>query len=169
MFKRNNGWIRCRAEMPVSYPAFLWGSCRLADHDDADKPGQQLCHGHRDFAGPADRLRRKEERRPHGWHSDCYGNTAQFPPCGLSNAPAAAVPRSPYRHLELCGIALKRCVSGFAGWCAESFSADCFASAPSKELYAANGRGFSRTLANSPLDCLRPAVARAGCSNPVTP
>ena len=49
------------------------------------------------------------------------------------------------------------------------FSADCFASAPSKELYAANGRGFSRTLANSPLDCLCPAVARAGCSNPVTP
>ena len=73
---------------------------------------------------------------------------------------AAAMPRSPYRHLELCGIALKRCVSGFAGWRAESFSADCFASAPSKELYAANGRGFSRTLANSPLDCLCPAVAR---------
>ena len=37
------------------------------------------------------------------------------------------------------------------------------------DLYAANGRGFSRTLANSPLDCLCPAVARAGCSNPVTP
>jgi hypothetical protein len=36
-----------------------------------------------------------------------YGNTAQFPPCGLSTAPAAAAaPRSPYRHLELCGIAL---------------------------------------------------------------
>ena len=34
------------------------------------------------------------------------GNTAQFPPSGLSTAPAAAVPRSPYRHLELCGIAL---------------------------------------------------------------
>ena len=34
------------------------------------------------------------------------GNTAQFPPCGLSTAPAAAAPRSPYRHLELCGIAL---------------------------------------------------------------
>ena len=62
------------------------------------------------------------------------GNTAQFPPCGLSTAPAAAArqlrhgscvakmldktssiicafglapaaPRSPYRHLELCGIA----------------------------------------------------------------
>ena len=82
---------------------------------------------------------------------------------------AAAVPRSPYRHLELCSIALKRCVSGFAGWRAESFSADCSASAPSKELYAANGRGFSRTLANSPLDCLCPAVARAGCLNPVTP
>lgn len=31
MFKRNNGWIRCRAEMPVSYPAFLWGSCRLVE------------------------------------------------------------------------------------------------------------------------------------------
>ena len=25
MFKRNNGWIRCRAEMPVSYPAFFVG------------------------------------------------------------------------------------------------------------------------------------------------
>ena len=38
---------------------------------------------------------------------NCYkGNTAQFPPCGLSTAPAAAAPRSPYRHLELCGIAL---------------------------------------------------------------
>ncbi|MFZ2234099.1 MAG: hypothetical protein WAV62_07465, partial [Gemmiger qucibialis] len=35
-----------------------------------------------------------------------YGKTAQFPPCGLSTAPAAAAPRSPYRHLELCGIAL---------------------------------------------------------------
>ena len=35
-------------------------------------------------------------------------------------------------------------MSGFAGWRAESFSADCFASAPSKELYAANGRGLSR-------------------------
>ena len=34
------------------------------------------------------------------------GNTAQFLPCGLSTAPAAAAPRSPYRHLELCGIAL---------------------------------------------------------------
>ncbi|MDD6520715.1 MAG: hypothetical protein PUF35_01340 [Subdoligranulum sp.] len=34
------------------------------------------------------------------------GNTAQFPPNGLSTAPAAAAPRSPYRHLELCGIAL---------------------------------------------------------------
>jgi len=33
------------------------------------------------------------------------GNTAQFPPDGLSTAPAAAAPRSPYRHLELCGIA----------------------------------------------------------------
>ena len=33
------------------------------------------------------------------------GNTAQFPPNGLSTAPAAAAPRSPYRHLELCGIA----------------------------------------------------------------
>ena len=33
------------------------------------------------------------------------GNTAQFPPSGLSTAPAAAAPRSPYRHLELCGIA----------------------------------------------------------------
>ena len=31
------------------------------------------------------------------------------------------MPRSPYRHLELCGIALKRCVSGFAGWCAVEF------------------------------------------------
>ena len=37
---------------------------------------------------------------------DAYGNTAQFPPNGLSTAPAAAAPRSPYRHLELCGIAL---------------------------------------------------------------
>ncbi|MDD6949178.1 MAG: hypothetical protein PUI75_09145 [Subdoligranulum sp.] len=36
------------------------------------------------------------------------GNTAQFPPCGLSTAPAAAAPRSPYRHLELCGIAHKQ-------------------------------------------------------------
>jgi hypothetical protein len=35
-----------------------------------------------------------------------YGNTAQFPPDGLSTVPAAAAPRSPYRHLELCGIAL---------------------------------------------------------------
>ena len=61
---------------------------------------------------------------------ECYGNTAQFPPCG--KAPlrqlrhgicvakmldktssiicafglASAAPRSPYRHLELCGIAL---------------------------------------------------------------
>lgn len=26
MFKRNNGWIRCRAEMPVSYPAFFCGA-----------------------------------------------------------------------------------------------------------------------------------------------
>ena len=34
------------------------------------------------------------------------GNTAQFPPNGSSTAPAAAAPRSPYRHLELCGIAL---------------------------------------------------------------
>jgi len=34
-----------------------------------------------------------------------YGNTAQFPPSGLSTASAAAAPRSPYRHLELCGIA----------------------------------------------------------------
>ena len=44
------------------------------------------------------------------------GNTAQFPPSGLSTASAAAAqhlrcqnaaaPRSPYRHLELCGIAL---------------------------------------------------------------
>jgi len=25
LFKRNNGWIRCRAEMPVSYPAFFVG------------------------------------------------------------------------------------------------------------------------------------------------
>ncbi len=25
MFKRNNGWIRCRAEMPVSYPAIFVG------------------------------------------------------------------------------------------------------------------------------------------------
>ncbi len=25
MFKRNNGWIRCRAEMPVPYPAFFVG------------------------------------------------------------------------------------------------------------------------------------------------
>ena len=33
------------------------------------------------------------------------GNTAQFPPNGSSTAPAAAAPRSPYRHLELCGIA----------------------------------------------------------------
>ncbi|MFR4666683.1 MAG: hypothetical protein ACLT8A_07750 [Subdoligranulum sp.] len=33
------------------------------------------------------------------------GNTAQFPPSGLSTASAAAAPRSPYRHLELCGIA----------------------------------------------------------------
>ena len=33
------------------------------------------------------------------------GSTAQFPPDGLSTAPAAAAPRSPYRHLELCGIA----------------------------------------------------------------
>ena len=33
------------------------------------------------------------------------GNTAQFLPCGLSTAPAAAAPRSPYQHLELCGIA----------------------------------------------------------------
>ncbi|MCI6624214.1 MAG: hypothetical protein MSB96_09635 [Subdoligranulum sp.] len=37
--------------------------------------------------------------------SDTLGNTAQFPPCGLSTAPADAAPRSPYRHLELCGIA----------------------------------------------------------------
>ena len=37
---------------------------------------------------------------------DFYGNTAQFPPYGLSTVPAAAAPRSPYRHLELCGIAL---------------------------------------------------------------
>ena len=36
-----------------------------------------------------------------------YGNTAQFPPNGSSTAPAAAAPRSPYRHLELCGIALE--------------------------------------------------------------
>jgi hypothetical protein len=59
-----------------------------------------------------------------------FGNTAQFPPDGLSTAPAAALfpplaaltfaassiicafglasaaSRSPYRHLELCGIAL---------------------------------------------------------------
>ena len=33
------------------------------------------------------------------------GNTAQFPPYGLSTASAAAAPRSPYRHLELRGIA----------------------------------------------------------------
>ena len=43
-----------------------------------------------------------------------YGNTAQFPPCGLSTAPAAAAPRSPYRHLELCGIALKPLGGGHA-------------------------------------------------------
>ncbi|MGB5003260.1 MAG: hypothetical protein WBO61_10580 [Gemmiger qucibialis] len=36
---------------------------------------------------------------------DTVGNTAQFPPCGLSTAPADAAPRSPYRYLELCGIA----------------------------------------------------------------
>jgi len=35
-----------------------------------------------------------------------YGNTAQFPPDGLSTVPAAAAPCSPYRYLELCGIAL---------------------------------------------------------------
>ena len=35
-----------------------------------------------------------------------YSNTAQFPPYGLSTVPAAAAPCSPYRHLELCGIAL---------------------------------------------------------------
>jgi len=39
-----------------------------------------------------------------------WGNTAQFPPCGLSTAPASAAPRSPYRHLELCGIALDKMV-----------------------------------------------------------
>jgi len=62
-------------------------------------------------------------------YTEIKGNTAQFPPDGLSTAPAAAarhlrcqmldntqsiicafglaaaVPRSPYRHLELCGIA----------------------------------------------------------------
>lgn len=27
------------------------GIHRLADHDDADKPGQQLCHGHHDLLG----------------------------------------------------------------------------------------------------------------------
>ena len=73
---------------------------------------------------------------------------------------AAAVPRSPYRHLELCGIALKRCVSGFAGWRAESFSADCFASAPSKELYAANGRGF--ILPHPRKQSTGPFVSRCG-------
>ena len=41
------------------------------------------------------------------------GNTAQFPPCGLSTAPAAAAPRSPYRHLELCGIALTQNPAAF--------------------------------------------------------
>ena len=35
-----------------------------------------------------------------------YSNTAQFPPDGLSTVPAAAAPCSPYRYLELCGIAL---------------------------------------------------------------
>ena len=43
------------------------------------------------------------------------GNTAQFPPNGL----AAAAPRSPYRHLELCGIALSflstEITGGFTG------------------------------------------------------
>lgn len=28
MFKRNNGWIRCRAECPCLIQPFLWGSCR---------------------------------------------------------------------------------------------------------------------------------------------
>ena len=44
--------------------------------------------------------------RGRSFYSFIYGNTAQFPPSGLSTAPAAAAPRSPYRHLELCGIAL---------------------------------------------------------------
>ena len=35
-----------------------------------------------------------------------YSNTAQFPPDGLSTVPAGAAPCSPYRYLELCGIAL---------------------------------------------------------------
>lgn len=39
------------------------------------------------------------------------GNTAQFPPDGLSTAPAAAAPRSSYRHLELYGIVLTTRVS----------------------------------------------------------
>ena len=46
--------------------------------------------------------------RGRSFYSFIYGNTAQFPPSGLSTAPAAAAPRSPYRHLELCGIALKQ-------------------------------------------------------------
>ena len=44
--------------------------------------------------------------RGRSFYSFIYGNTAQFPPSGLSTAPAAAAPCSPYRHLELCGIAL---------------------------------------------------------------
>ena len=31
MFKRNNGWIRCRAECPCLSQPFLWGSCRLVE------------------------------------------------------------------------------------------------------------------------------------------
>lgn len=31
MFKRNNGWIRCRAECPCLIQPFLWGSCRLVE------------------------------------------------------------------------------------------------------------------------------------------
>ena len=44
--------------------------------------------------------------RGRSFYSFIYGNTAQFPPSGLSTAPAAAAPCLPYRHLELCGIAL---------------------------------------------------------------
>ena len=76
------------------------GIHRLADHDDADKPGQQLCHGHHDFAGPADRLRRKEERRPHGWHSDA------------SHSPQKVELQEPVRYYEAAEPSTRAVVGG---------------------------------------------------------
>jgi hypothetical protein len=87
------------------------------------------------------------------------GNTAQFPPYGLSTAPAAAarhlriicasglaaaVPRSPYRHLELCGIATNQTRFEKIGKC------------PLRLGFGRNGRGRRRR-------CAAAVQGTAGC------